>query len=81
MIGIGSSVGTGLFIASGTGLAQGGPLALLLGFLIVGFTLFTTMECLCEMAVLFPSSGSFTRYATRFISPAVGFALGWQYWL
>lgn len=81
MIGIGSTVGTGLFIASGTGLAHGGPLALLLCFLVVGLLLFTTMECLCEMAVLYPVSGSFTRYATRFISPAVGFALGWQYWL
>lgn len=25
-------------------------------------------------------SGSFNHYATRFIDPAFGFALGWNYW-
>ena len=25
-------------------------------------------------------SGSFNHYATRFVDPALGFALGWNYW-
>ena len=27
-----------------------------------------------------PSSGSFSTYATKFVDPALGFALGWNYW-
>lgn len=26
------------------------------------------------------TTGSFTDYTARFIDPAVGFALGWNYW-
>lgn len=39
------------------------------------------MQCLGEMAVVIPVSGSFTRYVTRFYDPSLGFAMGWQYWL
>jgi lysine-specific permease len=33
-----------------------------------------------QLAALIPSAGSFETYATRFIDPALGFALGWNYW-
>ena len=81
MIAIGSNIGTGLFIGSGAALQRGGPAALIAAFLLIGITLFIMMQALGEMAVIFPVSGSFTRYATRFIDPALGFAMGWQYWL
>ena len=32
------------------------------------------------MATYMPISGSFRAYATKFIDPALGFALGWNYW-
>ncbi|KAI9774234.1 MAG: hypothetical protein M1835_006057 [Candelina submexicana] len=81
MIAIGSNIGTGLFIGSGKALHTGGPLSLVLGFLLIGISLTIMMQCLGEMAVVLPVSGSFTRYATRFYDPALGFAMGWQYWL
>lgn len=81
MIAIGSNIGTGLFIGSGAALARGGPLSLMLAFLLIGLSLFTMMQTLTEMAVLFPASHSFTQYATRFVDRGLGFALGWQYWL
>ena len=31
------------------------------------------------MAVLFPVAGSFSAYSTRFLDPAWGFAMGWNY--
>ena len=31
------------------------------------------------MAVLFPVAGSFSSYSTRFLDPAWGFAMGWNY--
>lgn len=39
------------------------------------------MHALGEMAVLFPVAGSFSHYSTRFIDPAWGFAMGWNYCL
>ena len=38
------------------------------------------MTSLGEMATYLPVSGSFETYATRFVDPALGFALGWNYW-
>lgn len=81
MIAIGSNIGTGLFIGSGKALSTGGPLALVLAFVLIAISLTIMMQCLGEMAVIIPVSGSFTRYATRFYDPALGFAIGWQYWL
>src|SRR5579862_5575172 len=79
MIAIGGSIGTGLFIGSGSALATGGPLALLLDFGIVGVMLFCVVHALGELAVLFPIAGSFSVYSTRFIDPAWGFSMGWNY--
>lgn len=31
------------------------------------------------MTTLYPVSGAFTHYASRFVDPALGFALGWNY--
>ncbi|KAK7415653.1 histidine permease [Neonectria magnoliae] len=79
MIAIGGSIGTGLFVASGKALATGGPASLLLAFSIVGTMLFCTCQALGELAVLFPIAGSFSSWATRFLDPSWGFAVGWNY--
>ncbi|CZT47915.1 probable amino acid transport protein GAP1 [Rhynchosporium secalis] len=79
MIAIGGSIGTGLFVASGKALEAGGPASLLISFSLVGIMLFCTMHALGEMAVLFPVAGSFSAYSTRFLDPAWGFAMGWNY--
>lgn len=79
MIAIGGSIGTGLFVASGKALAQGGPASLLIAYSLVGAMLYCTVHALGEMAVLFPVAGSFSAYSTRFLDPAWGFAMGWNY--
>lgn len=33
-----------------------------------------------EMVTLYPISGSFVHYAARFVDPALGFAVGYNYW-
>lgn len=45
----------------------------------MGVVLFCTVQALGEMAVTFPVAGSFSAFATRFIDPGWGFALGWKY--
>lgn len=79
MIAIGGSIGTGLFISSGTALNTGGPASVLLAYMIIGLMLYCVMQALGELAVVFPIAGSFSAYSTRFLDPAWGFAMGWNY--
>jgi len=79
MIAIGGSIGTGLFIGTGRALAHGGPGSILIAYSLIGVMMFCTVQALGEMAVMFPVAGSFAAYATRFIDPALGFAIGWTY--
>ncbi|KAM0745998.1 putative amino acid transporter [Meredithblackwellia eburnea MCA 4105] len=80
MIALGGTIGTGLFVGAGGALATGGPLGVLLGYSIMGAVVWTMMIALGEMTTLYPVSGSFTHYASRFVDPALGFALGWNYY-
>ena len=80
MIGIGGGIGTGLFVGSGIALANAGPVGVLLAYVITGMTIFGVMEGLAEMASFLPVSGSFMHFATRFVDPSLGMALGWNYW-
>lgn len=79
MIAFGGAIGTGIFINSGASLVTGGPASLIIGFSLTGIMLLFTIQALCELAVRFPVAGSFSTFATRFIEPAWGFALGWNY--
>ncbi|MCJ1356422.1 MAG: glyceraldehyde-3-phosphate dehydrogenase 1 [Icmadophila ericetorum] len=79
MIAIGGSIGTGLFVSSGKALADGGPASLFIAFSLIGIMLYCTVQALGEMAVAFPVAGSFSAYSTRFLDPAWGFAMGWNY--
>ncbi|KAI1343733.1 amino-acid permease inda1 [Xylariaceae sp. FL0016] len=79
MIAIGGSIGAGFFVGSGAALSNGGPGSLLLDFIIIGVMMFNVVYALGELAVMFPISGGFYTYATRFIDPSWGFAMGWNY--
>jgi len=79
MIAIGGSIGTGLFVTSGAALSSGGAASLVIAYIIIGILMFCTVQALGEMAVLFPVAGSFSAYSTRFLDPAWGFAMGWNY--
>lgn len=57
----------------------GGPASLLLAFSLTGVMMYCTVQALGELAVLFPVAGSFAAYSTRFLDPAWGFAMGWNY--
>ncbi|KAL5427858.1 hypothetical protein PMIN04_001064 [Paraphaeosphaeria minitans] len=79
MIAIGGSIGTGLFVGSGSALSSGGPASLILAYGLIGMMLFCTIQALGELAVAFPVAGSFAVYASRFLDPAWGFAMAWNY--
>lgn len=68
-----------MFVGSGRALATGGPASLLIAFALIGCMLYCTVHALGELAVLYPVAGSFSAYSTRFLDPAWGFAMGWNY--
>ncbi|KAK5126175.1 hypothetical protein LTR08_005014 [Meristemomyces frigidus] len=80
MIAIGGAIGTGLIIGTGSALANAGPASILISYSIVGLVVYVVMTALGEMATWLPIAGGFAPYATRFVDPALGFALGYTYW-
>ncbi|KAG4026285.1 hypothetical protein MFRU_042g00140 [Monilinia fructicola] len=80
MIAIGGTIGTGLFIGSGSAIASSGPAGALIAYAFVGTLVYSVMMSLGEMATFIPIPGAFTLYAARFVDPSLGFAMGWIYW-
>lgn len=81
MIALGGTIGTGLFITSGEAISTAGPGGALVAYVVMGMMVYFLMTSLGEMATYMPLTGSFSAYATKFIDPALGFAMGWNYWL
>ncbi|KAL8287079.1 hypothetical protein RQP46_004085 [Phenoliferia psychrophenolica] len=80
MIALGGTIGTGLFVGTGGALSAAGPAGILIAYSLMGFVVYSMMIALGELTTLYPVNGAFTHYASRFVDPALGFALGWNYW-
>ncbi|CDN43958.1 hypothetical protein BN871_DW_00240 [Paenibacillus sp. P22] len=80
MISLGGSIGTGLFLASGGAIHSAGAGGALLAYALIGIMVYFLMTSLGEMATYMPESGTFSTYASRFVDPSLGFAMGWNYW-
>lgn len=80
MIAIGGVIGTGLFLGTGGNLQDGGPAGLLLSYCLMASLLYSVMVALGEMCSQFPIPGGQFALASRFVSPELGFAMGWLYW-
>ncbi|KAJ3231002.1 hypothetical protein HDU81_004083 [Chytriomyces hyalinus] len=80
MIAIGGTIGTGLLLRSGGAIARSGPIGALLCFGVVGLQVFGVASSIGEMATYLPVEGAFSHFPARFVTPALGFAAGWNYW-
>lgn len=80
MIAIGGTLGTGLFIGLGAALTSG-PAALLIGYLLVGTSMFCVIQSAAELSCQFPVSGSYSSHVTRFVDESVGFTVATNYTL
>lgn len=80
MISLGGTIGTGLFLASGGAIHTAGPGGALAAYAAIGFMVYYLMTSLAEMAAFMPVAGSFRVYASKFVDPSFGFAIGWNYW-
>ena len=74
------AIGTGLFVGSGQVLSLAGPLSAFLAYAITGFNLYCVINSLGEMTTYLPVPGAVPVFAARFVDPALGFVLGWNYW-
>lgn len=81
LIAIGGSIGTALFVSIGTGLLKGGPGSLFLGYAVYSCLLGFVNNCMAEMAIFMPVSGSFIRMAGKWVDEAFGFMAGWNFFL
>src|SRR6516162_851189 len=80
MIGLGCTIGTGLFLGSAIGVRLAGP-AVVVSFAAGALIAVTVMWALAEMAVERPAPGSFGLYAELYVHPWAGFAVRYTYWL
>ncbi|WP_283679783.1 amino acid permease [Lentilactobacillus sp. Marseille-Q4993] len=80
MIALGGCIGTGLFVASGSAVSTAGPGGALVAYALMGTMVYFLMTSLGEMATNMPISGSFAAYSAKYVDPALGFAMGWNYW-
>lgn len=83
-ISIGASIGTGLFLGTGTSLARAGPAGSLLAYALVASVLYSVMESLAEMGAYAPpqagGGGVAAGFAAAWVGEGVAFAVGWVYW-
>lgn len=65
MIAIGGSIGTALFVSIGNGLIDGGPGSLFIAYALYSGLLGLVNNCMAEMAVFMPISGTYDTCAGR----------------
>jgi amino acid transporter, AAT family len=80
MIGLGCTIGTGLFLGSAIAAKLAGP-AVILSFLGGAFIALTVMWALAEMSAEHPVAGAFGVHAEMYLHPWAGFAIRYTYWL
>lgn len=81
LMAIGASIGAALFILKGNSLAAAGPGGMLLAYIVYACIMATVNSTVAEMVVFMPVSGSFIRYAAKWVDPALGFTAGWNFFL
>ncbi|KAG8861497.1 hypothetical protein FRB96_002946 [Tulasnella sp. 330] len=79
MIAIAGTIGTGLFLGSGKALERAGPLGALMAYAFIGSVAYSSLCSVGEMTCFAPISGTFPHFAARWVDPAFGFAVGWNY--
>jgi len=76
MLGVGATIGTGIFVILGEAVPKAGP-AVILSFLIAGATAGLTALCYAELASTIPASGSSYSYTYATMGELVAYLVGW----
>ncbi len=78
VLGLGSIIGTGVFVSIGIGSAVSGP-AVLLAIAVGGCLAACNALSSAQLAANHPTSGGTYEYGYRYLSPTMGFAAGWMF--
>lgn len=80
LLGIGATIGSGLFVSIGQALATGGPLNLLLGFMVWTLPILCITLSTAEMVSYLPIASPFVRLAGRCCDEALEIMTAWNFW-
>jgi basic amino acid/polyamine antiporter, APA family len=80
MLGLGSILGTGVFVGLAQATALAGPWVLL-AIVLAGLLAFCNAMSSAQLAAAYPVSGGTYEYGYRLLSPAWGFMAGWTFLL
>ncbi|MBI6874590.1 amino acid permease [Clostridium aciditolerans] len=79
-IGIGGTIGSSFFLASGLPISYAGP-GVVFSYLLGGLLACQIAGALTSLSVNHPVSGSFKVYAEEILGPFMGFYVGWTFWI
>lgn len=77
-MGLGSILGTGVFVSLAMGAGLAGP-AVVLAIVLAGLVATCNALSSAQLAAAYPVSGGTYEYGVRLLSPGVGFAAGWLF--
>jgi APA family basic amino acid/polyamine antiporter len=77
-LGVGSIIGTGIFVLTGTAASQNAGPALVLSMVIAGIACAFAGLCYAELAAMIPVAGSAYTYAYATIGEVVAWIIGWD---
>jgi amino acid transporter, AAT family len=80
MIAISGTIGTGLFLVSGSTMSKTGP-SVMLVYLVLGIFFFLMMWAIGEMFYSDPTQHIFVSFISKYLGPTAGYFTGWSYWL
>ncbi|KAH7059129.1 amino acid permease/ SLC12A domain-containing protein [Linnemannia elongata] len=79
MIAISGTIGTGLFLTSGSTIATSGPGGALLAYTLIGIWIVFVLQAVGEISTLLPLPGAFTAWGGRVFDEAFSFQMNWMY--
>src|SRR5262245_54560477 len=77
-LGVGGTVGAGIFVLTGTAAAQYAGPAIVLSFVLAGFGCLFAGLCYAEFAAMIPISGSAYTYAYATLGEWIAWVIGWD---
>src|SRR4029078_8869770 len=77
-LGIGSIIGTGIFVLTGTAASQNAGTALFLSMIIAGIACAFAGLCYAEFASMIPVAGSAYTYSYATMGELVAWIIGWD---
>ena len=78
LLGLGSILGTGVFVSFGLAMETAGP-AVLIAIVIAGLVAGCNALSSAQLASSYPRSGGTYEYGYRYLTPTLGFTAGWMF--